>query len=95
VFRSPTGSTELRAMYGGLQAALGVLAAFGALRRSWERPALAAIAFATAGLFSARLAGTLLDGGVSSYTTMALGFEFTSAVIALVLLNRATKSIPT
>ena len=94
-FQSPTGSTELRAMYGGLQAALGVLALFGALLRSWVRPALVAIAFATAGLGSARLAGTLLDGGLSSYTTMALGFEFASAVIALVLLNRATKSIPT
>ena len=94
-FQSPTGSTELRAMYGGVQAALGVLAALGALRPCWVRPALAAIAFATTGLGSARLFGTLLDGGLSSYTAMALGFEFTSAVIALVLLNRATKSAST
>jgi len=95
VFQSPTGSTELRAMYGGLQAALGVLAVFGALRPTWVRPALVAIAFATAGLGSARLVGTLLDGGVSSYTTTALGFEFSSAAIAFVLLHRATKSAPT
>ncbi len=91
-FQSPTGSTELRAMYGGLQAALGVLATLGALRPSWVRPALVSIAFATAGLGSARLVGTLLDGGLSSYTEVALGFEFTSAVVALVLLNRVTKS---
>lgn len=90
-FQSPTGSTEVRAMYGGLQAALGVLAVFGALRPDWVRPALAAIGFATTGLGSARLVGALLDGGVSSYTTMALGFEFTSAAIAFLLLHRATK----
>jgi hypothetical protein len=94
-FQSPTGSTELRAMYGGVQAALGVLAALGALRPSWVRPALVAIAFATTGLGSVRLFGTLVDGGLSSYTTMALGFEFTSAVVALVLLNRVPKGVPT
>lgn len=88
-FQSPTGSTELRAMYGGLQASLGVLAALGALRAGWARPALVAIAFATGGLGIARLFGTLLDGGVSSYTAMGLGFEFASAAIALTLLNRA------
>jgi hypothetical protein len=40
-FMSPTGETELRAMYGGLQAAVGTVAFAGALRpdlaRSWER----------------------------------------------------------
>jgi len=92
-FQSPTGSTELRAMYGGLQAALGVLAALGALRLAWVRPALVAIAFATTGLGSARLFGTLLDGGLSSYTTMALGFEFTSAVVALALLKHSRKNV--
>ena len=55
-FQSPTGSTELRAMYGGLQIAIGALAGLAALRASLARPALLAIAFLTAGLGSARLA---------------------------------------
>ena len=50
IYQSPTGSTELRAMYGGLQIALGAFAALAALRSSLARPALLAIAFLTAGL---------------------------------------------
>ena len=77
-FQSPTGSTELRAMYGGLQAAIGLLATLGALRAAWRRPALVALGFLTAGLCAARLAGLALDGGFSSYTGMALGVESVS-----------------
>jgi hypothetical protein len=87
-FQSPTGSTELRAMYGGLQAAIGVLAGLGALHAGWTRSALAGLAFATAGLGGARLAGLLLDGGGTSYTAMALGFEWVSAAAAFALLAR-------
>lgn len=87
-FQSPTGSAELRAMYGGLQAAVGVLAALGALRPAWRLPALGALGFLTAGLFAARLAGLVLDGGFSSYTGMALAFESVSAAAAFLLLAR-------
>ncbi len=84
-----TGTTELRAMYGGLQTALGLLLGLAAMRASLVRPALLAVAFATGGLGIARLFGLLLDGGLSSYTAMGLGFEFTSAAIAVALLRRA------
>ena len=87
-FQSPTGSTELRAMYGGLQIAIGVLAGLAALRPPLVRPALIAIAFLTAGLGSSRLVGALIDGGFSSYTGMGLGFELVSASVALFLLSR-------
>jgi hypothetical protein len=86
-FQSPTGSTELRAMYGGLQAALGVLAGLAALRPALVRPALVAIAFLTAGLATARALGVALDGGFGAYTAMGLGFEIASAAIASVLLR--------
>jgi hypothetical protein len=88
VFQSPTGSTELRAMYGGLQAALGLLAAVGALSPAWRRPALAALGFVTAGLGATRLAGLALDGGFTSYTGTALCFEWVSAGAAWALLAR-------
>lgn len=88
-FQSGTGSTELRAMYGGLQAGLGALALAGVLRASLTRAALVALLFLTAGLASARMAGVALDGSPSSYTLVALAFEVTTAAIAGWLLARA------
>ncbi|HVN40672.1 MAG TPA: DUF4345 domain-containing protein [Myxococcota bacterium] len=88
VARTPTGTTELRAMYGGLQAAIGVLALVGAIRGSVTRSALVAIGTLTLGLGSARLLGALMDGGFTSYTGMGLGFEWTSALVSRWLLSR-------
>ena len=85
---TPTGITELRAMYGGLQAAIGTLALVGAIRGSVTRSALVAIGTLTLGLGSARLLGALIDGGFSSYTGMGLGFEWTSALVSRWLLSR-------
>ena len=85
-FHSATGATELRAMYGGLEAAIGALAGVALLRASLVRPALIAIGFLTAGLATGRLIGVTLDGGFSSYTAMALGLEISSALIAFALL---------
>jgi hypothetical protein len=89
-FTSPTGSTELRAMYGGLQAGIGLLAGLGAVRDSLRRPALVALAFLTGGLVTTRLLGATLDGGFSSYTNSAVVFELTSVVVATWLLSRST-----
>jgi hypothetical protein len=85
---SPTGNTELRAMYGGLQAALGVLTLTGALSQAMMRPALLTLAFVCSGLGSTRLLGVLLDGGLSSYTISGLAFEFLSAALAIRFLRR-------
>src|SRR5512147_3016183 len=70
-FQSPTGSTELRAMYGGLQTAIGLLALAGALRAPLRRPALLTLGCLAAGLALARLGGVMLDGAASSYTISA------------------------
>lgn len=78
-----TGTVELRAMYGGLQAAIGALCALGCLSPAWRSHALVALGFLTAGLGLARLAGVFLGGGLSSYTTMALVLEYASAGLAL------------
>src|SRR5258707_14205670 len=67
-FQSPTGSTELGAMYGGLQAALGVLTVSGALRGSMTRPALLSLAVLGGGLGSTRMLGVLRYGGISGET---------------------------
>ena len=86
---TPTGSTELRARYGGLQAGLGVLALSGAFSAAMTRPALLALAFLCGGLGSTRLLGLLIDGGISSYTVSGLTFEFLSAGLAIHFLRRA------
>jgi hypothetical protein len=84
-----TGVTELRAMYGGLQAALGVLALVAALRVDLERTALIAIAFLAGGLFVGRLYGVITDGGLSGYTVGALLLESTLTVLSTLLLRGA------
>ncbi|MEO8601874.1 MAG: DUF4345 domain-containing protein [bacterium] len=85
---TPTGTTELRAMYGGLQMALGILAGLGATRADMTRPALIALGMVTAGLGSTRLLGACVDGGWSAYTLMGLVIEFGSATWARQLLRR-------
>src|SRR5512134_2574056 len=75
-FSSPTGATDLRATYGGLTAAVGALAALGALSPSWTRQALLTLGTVCAGFGVARVAAVVLDGGLSAYTVQALVLEF-------------------
>ena len=84
---STTGSIELRAMYGGLQASIGTLALLAAFRPSLLRPALVTIAFLTTGLGAARLMGAALDAELSTYTSFGLLFELASAGVAVWLLR--------
>lgn len=85
---SATGSAELRAMYGGLQAALGLLALAGALRPALARHALIALAVVCGGLGVARLGAAFAGDAFSAYTGMALGFELGTLALASVLLVR-------
>ena len=81
---STTGRIELRAMYGGLQAAIGCLALAGVVRAALTTTALTALAFLCSGLFLARVTSSVLDG-VSAYTAFALLFESASAFSAIYL----------
>lgn len=85
---TPTGVTELRAMYGGLQMSIGLLAAAGFAHLSARRSALLALAFLAGGLAVSRLIGGIIDDSFSTYTTGAVIFEFVTAVIAVRLLGR-------
>ncbi len=88
VASTATGSTELRAMYGGLQTAIGTLVGLAVIRPALVQPALLMTAFLTTGLAVARLSGALIDGGFSGYTLGGLGFEIVSACVAWWLLSR-------
>ena len=88
-FTNATGATELRAMYGGLQAAIGTVALVGALRSEAARSALQLLVVVGAGLGGARVLGAGLDGGVSGYTVMAIGLELGTVALAVWLLRQA------
>ncbi|MBX3024354.1 DUF4345 domain-containing protein [bacterium] len=88
VFTTATGASELRAMYGGLQAALGLLAFAGMQRETLRRPALVTLFTVTAGLGIARLLGAVSDGAWSGYTLMGLVFEWGSMLWSGALLRR-------
>ncbi len=89
VATTPTGSTELRAMYGGLQAAIGVFAGLALFRPVHAPKVYLAVAFLAGGLFSARLLGLLIDGGGGGYTYGALGFEAVYTVVSIVMNRRS------
>ena len=82
---SSTGITELRAMYGGLQAAIGVLAITAFFIPALVNPFLVALITVSAGLLIGRFAGLVMDGGYTGYTGMALGFESALLLGALYL----------
>lgn len=90
---SATGTTELRAMYGGLQIALGLLALAGAVRPALAQHALIALGAVSAGLGIARLGAAVISGEFASYTLMALALEFTMAIAVLVLWRRAEPAV--
>ena len=85
---STTGTIELRAMYGGLQMAFGVLALLGCSRPPFTRAALLATAILCAGLGASRLLGAIAASEVSSYTIGGLVFELGSTGIAALSLRR-------
>ena len=85
---TPTGTTEIRAMYGGLQASIGMMCAAALVRADLARSAVLALAFLTSGLFLVRVAGFLLDGSASEYTNGVLVFEGSYALISIMLFRR-------
>ncbi len=84
------GAAELRAMYGGLQTAVGMLALAALLRSELQPPVLFVLAFLFFGLASARLLGAIVESGVGSYTFGALGFETLFALVSFALFSRSS-----
>ena len=75
--------TELRAMYGGVQIAVGLSALLGGLRLLALDKALLVQIVALGGLGVARLGGALITGDASAYTLGALGFEWVTLALCV------------
>ena len=89
---SATGTIELRAMYGGLQAGIGALALAAVVRPALVTPALLASSFLFAGLATARLLAAIDAGELSSYTISGLALEWGSFALAVALLRPRWRS---
>jgi hypothetical protein len=81
-----SASTEVVAMYGGLQTGLGLLFITWAWRPHLVVPALTVLLFSVGGLALARVTG-LVRSGVDPYNLGAVGYEATTAILAAVALR--------
>ena len=86
-----SGETEIRAMYGGLQAALGAFLIFCAVSTSRQAEGLRTMAFLMGGLALGRAFGLLLDG-LSPYNVYALVYESVAALVALWALRQSQRT---
>ena len=85
---SVTGLIELRAMYGGLEIAVGAFALAAAWLPAMLRSGLLAMGLACAGLGITRLLSATAAGEFSSYTRQGLALELTLTALALWLFLR-------
>jgi hypothetical protein len=83
-----TGIIELRAMYGGLEAAIGLLALTAGFVPGLRLAGLAALAFVCTGMATGRLGSALFAEEFSRYTLQGLTLELSLALIAILLFTR-------
>ena len=92
VLTTGVASTEVRAMYGGLQTAIGLLALLGILRPGMQAAVLIALGFLFVGLASGRMLGILVDPEPGIYNIGAFAFEALFGVLAVMLLSRTASA---
>ena len=89
-----TGLVELSAMYGGLEAAIGIIAFLGWHETQKTRWALWSLVLLCGGMGGGRLLAALFHMHLSLYTAGALLFELGSATVAWILLSRLPLTDP-
>jgi hypothetical protein len=88
-----TGLIELRAMYGGLEIAVGAFALTAAGVPGMLRSGLLAMGFACAGLGVTRLLSATAAAEFSTYTRQGLALELTLTVLAVWLYLRQGRAV--
>ncbi len=86
--KSSRGTTELRAMYGGLELGLGAFFAAAAAKPEWSRPALLAQTLGLGMVAGSRLAGILRDRPRGRLMKGLFIAEASTAALAAVALAR-------
>ena len=81
--QNATATTELRAMYGGLQIAIGASALLAFFNGAYMQRALFLQLVLAGGLALSRSLAALLGGDASGYTLGALGFEWSTLLLCL------------
>lgn len=89
-----TGLIELRAMYGGLEIAVGAFALTAAFAAGMLRSGLLSMGLACAGLGVTRLLSAAAAGEFSTYTRQGLALELTLTALALWLFLRQPRGAP-
>jgi len=83
-----SGTTEMRAMYGGVQTAIGIAALMGAFKTEHIVWSLKVQLMVYLGLFPARAIGAIVAGDASSYTLGALAMEAAFLVVTWLFLRK-------
>ena len=90
VLATGVARTEVRAMYGGLQIAVGLLSLAGVMRPALQPSVLFTLLFLFFGLASGRILGILVEPDPGSYNFSAAAFETLFGAISAALLSRVT-----
>ena len=83
-----SGRIELRAMYGGFQTAASLLAGLAVFRPALQTATLLFLFVWLGGTVLGRLYGVAIDGEVSGYIRLALGYELVGTALAARFLFR-------
>ncbi len=83
---NPSGITDIRVMYGGVQLGVGVMAAYALYNRSFFRNLLYTLAFLGSCMALSRSYGLAVDGSSSLYTWGVIAYEYFAAISAIIWL---------
>ena len=94
---NPAGNTDIRAMYGGVQLGIGLMAALALYDGAYFKNLLFTLAFLGSCLALSRSYGIVVDGSGTLYTWGVIGYEYFAAISAitwLIVLPRLRSSTP-
>ncbi|MDX2169192.1 MAG: DUF4345 domain-containing protein [Deltaproteobacteria bacterium] len=86
---TPLARGDVRAIYGGMEVAVGLLLLLASQRADRVRPGLFAAAVLFTGMVSGRLLGVLLDGAPPPFGWFLAGIELSGAVVCFAMARRA------
>ena len=87
-----TGNTDIRVMYGGVQTAVGLMAALALFKKAYVKNILFALAFLGCTMAMSRGYGIIVDSSATLYNWGVVGFEAFAGIAAILLLQSLANS---